>query len=71
MNRIKRRTDKIDRAKQTKPAPIPTTVVVGIFTPWVVEWVGEEEEVVGEEEVEDDITLTKGSVIRVGGRSCF
>jgi len=67
MNRIKRRTDKIDSAKQTKPAPIPTTVVVGILTPWVEEWVGEEEEVVGEEEVEDDIGLIKRFVLRESG----
>lgn len=67
MNRIKRRTDKIDSAKQTKPAPIPTTVVVGMFTPCVAEWVGEGDVEEGGEEVEDDIGLIKRFVVRESG----
>jgi hypothetical protein len=79
INRIKRRVPSRERAKPTKPAPIPTTVVVGIWIPdsdgWgVFEWVGEGKVEVGDREVEDDIPMRSmwapkdrmGSVLHAG-----
>ena len=69
MKRMSRSTERILKAKTTNPAPMAITLVVGIVTPDVGVWVGEEEEVVGEWEVEDDIAVMRRSVIREGGRS--
>jgi hypothetical protein len=58
-NRTSKRDPSRERAKATNPAPIPTTVVVGIVTPdstwWVAEEAGEGEVVVGEGVVVEDM----------------
>jgi hypothetical protein len=56
-NRIDKRTLSNSKVPPKNPAPIPTTVVVGIVTPCVGVWVGEEEVGVDEEEVDDDISF--------------
>jgi hypothetical protein len=59
-NRTSRRDPSRERAKATNPAPIPTTVVVGIVTPdstwWVAEEAGEGEVVVGDGVDVEDMT---------------
>ena len=73
-NRTSRRHPSRERAKATKPAPIPTTVVVGIVTPdstwWVPDEVGEGEVVVGEGVVVEDMAIAAGFVL-IGLRGCF
>ena len=60
-NRRSRRDPSRERAKATNPAPIPTTVVVGIVTPdstwWVAEEAGEGEVVVGDGVVVEDMAI--------------